>query len=305
MLEAENLKAIADRVRACVEADKHLIEELRKEIRSLSASVRRIQPRSTTALSFVATDGGNNSMAFDPFLVQVIRVVDSSRNEYCLDAVTPNTDIAKGYRVTASRRSVPVDGARRTHERLWVSPPLVPQPHDAKTRRKGPAQPLVGAGVSGTRRMGDPLPHRQEQRLRDRHHHSVRRTLRSKVFSKPYFIDTLKRSTNHRREETKDTTDLFSRLAKHSKVISRYRLAMYLEGTMLKEYPVAAAVPNEIEEKSYAWKEYSRTALLADQEGGEANKFVGGVLHLVKFGKRQVRSHLARGHPGVPVPRSG
>ena len=36
----------------------------------------RIQPRTTTSISLVGTDGGNNKIQYDPFLIQLIRVVE-------------------------------------------------------------------------------------------------------------------------------------------------------------------------------------------------------------------------------------
>src|SRR5436190_491726 len=73
--------------------DRAVLDDLRREISPLRDRTRRIHPRTATTISLVATDGGNNKIQFDPFLIQIVRVVDSSNNEYCLEAVTPTTDL--------------------------------------------------------------------------------------------------------------------------------------------------------------------------------------------------------------------
>ena len=88
--------------------DRKLLEELRAEVRSGLGDARRIMPRQTTAVSLVGTDGGNNRVEFDPFMAQLIRVVDSSNNEYCLEVVTPTSDL-----VALSKRHLE-DGSAKT-----------------------------------------------------------------------------------------------------------------------------------------------------------------------------------------------
>src|SRR6516162_5135547 len=95
MFDPETIKDLKDAIADCIGADHEILNSLRAEIRPLKVSTRRIQPRATTSISLVGTDGGNNQLQFDPFLIQLIRVVDSSDNEYCLEAVSPTTEIAK------------------------------------------------------------------------------------------------------------------------------------------------------------------------------------------------------------------
>jgi hypothetical protein len=76
--QAQLKEAIAD----CIGTDQGVLDALREEIRPLKNATRRIQPRATTSISLVGTDGGNNQLQFDPFLIQLVRVVDSSNNEY-------------------------------------------------------------------------------------------------------------------------------------------------------------------------------------------------------------------------------
>lgn len=59
---------------------------------------------------------------------------------------------------------------------------------------------------------------------------------------------------------------------------------MSLEGVMTANYPCYVAIPRDIEAKAYVWQEYARDQD-TEKEGGEINKFVGGKMFFVKFGK--------------------
>src|SRR6266487_640227 len=87
--QAQLKQAISD----CIDGDRGILDALREEIRPLKQQTKRIQPRATTSISLVGTDGGNNQLQFDPFLIQLVRVVDSSNNEYCLEALSPTTPV--------------------------------------------------------------------------------------------------------------------------------------------------------------------------------------------------------------------
>jgi hypothetical protein len=60
MIEPESLTDLKHQIAGRITGDQALLDQLRREIRPLRSEVRRIQPRSTTALSLVGTDGGNN-----------------------------------------------------------------------------------------------------------------------------------------------------------------------------------------------------------------------------------------------------
>ena len=109
--------------------------------------------------------------------------------------------------------------------------------------------------------------------------------LRSKVFSGTLFAELRKGIDESIREQkTRKRRSIYvAGVAKHSKVLQRYRLAMMLEGTMRCEYPCYADVSRELEQNAYVWSEYARGGEI---ETGEANKFVAGKMFFVKFGGR-------------------
>jgi len=116
--------------------------------------------------------------------------------------------------------------------------------------------------------------------------------LRSKVFAGDNFARLIagikeridQQWTRHRRRI------YIAGVAKHSKVLARYRLAMALEHVLQTDYPAFVEVPREVEEKAYVWSEFARGDD-RESEGREINKFVGGKMFLVKFGS----------HPRDPV----
>ncbi len=72
-------------------------------------------------------------------------------------------------------------------------------------------------------------------------------------------------------------------IAKHSKVLDRYRLAMALENVLTNRYPAYVDVPPDMERSAYSRQEYVlREGTSAGDE--QINRFVGGKMHFVKFG---------------------
>src|SRR5438093_4215083 len=93
MIEPASLEILEKELNARIHEDRKILDEMRAEVRPLKSLTRRIQPRSATAISLVGTDGGNNQIKFDPFRIQLVRVVDSSENEYCLEVITPRASM--------------------------------------------------------------------------------------------------------------------------------------------------------------------------------------------------------------------
>ena len=285
MIDPQSLGGLRHAIHDQIAGDRVLLEQLRQEIRPLRGTTRRIQPRSTTSISLVGTDGGNNKLQFDPFLVQLVRVVDSSNNEYCLEVVSPTTNVtalsrnqfaADGSAATAlgkMMRYLGVDNLTKLSSMIRISEGDRPvSPTWVQVYRE-----LVEWAILFTI-------------LREKDFGTdtlivCDGLLRSKVFAGDLFakyLTGLEEGINAQFQRAKRRIFLAG-VSKTSKVLDRYRLAMALEDVLTTDYSAYVEVPRDLEEKAYVWSEYARGDD-RELEGGEVNKFVGGKMFFVKFG---------------------
>ena len=284
MIEPESHQQLRHEISERITADRNLLEALRTEIRPLRSGVKRIQPRTTTSISLVGTDGGNNSLQFDPFLVQLIRIVDSSNNEYCLQAITPSTNIERLSAAQFDADGQPITSLGRLMDELKITK-LQNLSHMIRPSEGG--SPRSTSWVQVYRELVEWATL-----------YSILRKdfatdtlivfdglLRSKVFAEDNFATLLRKMSEaiiRQYRENRRHVYIVG-VAKHSKVLARYRLAMALERILVTNYPAYVEIPRKIEEKAYVWAEYARGDD-REMEGGEINKFVGGKMFFVKFG---------------------
>jgi hypothetical protein len=287
MVTASSQAGLKQEIVGRIVDDRALLDQLRAEVRPLKEDVHRIQPRSTTAISLMGADGGNNSIPFDPILVQLIRVVDSNNNEHCLEAITPSTSVTALSARQFDDRGAPRTQLGKVMEYLGVRD-ITALTH--MIRRNDGDRPVSPSWVNVYREL-------VEWAILSviiREYFFATDTilifdglLRSKVFAGDLFRRYLQGMQDgiraHRSRRNRDV--YLAGVAKHSKVLDRYRLAMALEGVMATDYPAYVEIPRELEEKAYVWSEYARGNDRED-EGGEINKFVGGKMFFVKFGAR-------------------
>ncbi|WP_228049101.1 MULTISPECIES: hypothetical protein [unclassified Nodularia (in: cyanobacteria)] len=245
----------------------------------MKTEVRRINPRTTTSISLVAADGGNNKVNFDPYLFQLVRVVDSYGRELLLDLTSPTTNIEE-----LSISHLDKDGNHKSAlglmmkelgvETLWELSPMIPKPDE---ENPNPSWVLVYRDLAEWGALYQMLQeggfNTDTLIVRDG-------LLRSKIFTQKLFKDLLEKINDAIKEIyclTRRRVYLVG-FSKKSKVITRYRLAFALEGILTQGYPCYVEIPPHIQRKAYIWDEYAT--------GSEAEKFVGGRLFMVRFGSR-------------------
>lgn len=278
MFDPDRLPELRRLVQEATHGDASLLEDVLRQVLSLRP-VQTIQPRNTNSISLVASDGGNNRLEFNPFSLMVVRVVDTYGVEQFLDVISPYTDtVALGQRhldqLTPLGKMMLALGVTSLAELS----PMIPE------KRKSASWPLVYRDLCEWAVLYDLICNSTWGSDTLIIHDGL---LRAKIFAKDLFIvlyGKLREAIERTRKERRRDIFLVG-IAKHSRVIERYRLAMAIADIFPAGHPRYVAVPAEIQGEVYGtWPEYVRAP---DDDTGdrEKPKFNMGAMHLVRFGK--------------------
>jgi hypothetical protein len=279
MFDPDRLPELKSLVREATRGDSGLLDEVMRDV-ALLRPVTTIQPRNINSISLVASDGGNNRLEFNPFSLQVVRVVDTFGDELFLDVISPSTDT-----VTLGQRHLdnPWSPLGKLMRDLGASTlgqlsTMIP------ARPKFRAWPLVYRDLCEWAVLYDLICYERWGSdtlvIRDG-------LLRTKIFAEDLFVrlyGLMKTAIERNRRERKRRIFLVG-IAKHSRVIERYRLAMAVEDVFPAGQPCYVPVPQELQIKVYDWADYVRSPE-DDDSDKEKRKYNMGAMYLVRFGKR-------------------
>lgn len=278
MLSPESIDRLKEEIALLVHDDRALLSKLRMHASALRGAIERIHPRPATSVSLVATDGGNNSVKYDPLMVDLIRVVDSSNNEYHIEAITPNLTLAE----LDSRQFHP-NGTPKTKLGELMQFLKVESLSDVCQVFKVAEDKRSASWVGEYRGLHEwaVLFHLVRELTFGTDTIVVRDgPFREKMFLPGIFKkfrDGLKEGLDHQLKKKRRRLYLVG-ILKKSKVFQRYRLALALERTFNTQYPCFAKIPDEMMHEAFS--KYPEWI-----ENSESNEgFVAGQLFAAKFG---------------------
>jgi hypothetical protein len=282
MFEAAELPELRRLIADQVERDSEELNRLLAQLRVAKGDVRTIAARQTTSVALMAADGGNNRVTFNPFYLQIVRIVDSKGKQLCLDVVSPSTDIdelsRKQFLPDAAGRIKPLGRLMQAlgADHLTALSPMM--------TGESASWVWVFRELCEWATLFDLISHR------DFAHDTLvvyDGLLRSPRFHGNLFIQMYQllreridyvRRTDHRQI-------WLVGVAKSSQVLENYRLAMSLSGLFERGSPCFVPVPYEIQKQVYRRDEYIRSPddIAADRENRQYNI---GAMHFVRFGSR-------------------
>jgi len=273
----EQLPALRRQIHDQAARDFRLLEDLVGQAREMAPGVRPIRPRTATSVALTAADGGNNAVAFNPFSLQIIRVVDSAGKELFLDVVSPATDIDElGRRHLAERTALGGLMADLGITRLAeLSPIMAGRSRQwVEVYRDLCEWATLYDLVCNHSFAADTLV------VRDG-------LLRTTIFAGDVLarVGQLMRTAIEREMVENRRRVWVAGLAKKTKVLDHYRLAMSLAGIFDRGTPCFVPVPKRMQEQVYRDRDYLRAP-----DSGPGNENIGE-MYFVRFGS----------HSGDPV----
>jgi hypothetical protein len=271
LFTAEQLPELRRKIRAQAALDARVLDDLTRQARELAPHVRPIRPHMATAVALTAADGGNNSVAFNPFELQVIRVVDSQGKELFLDVVSPGTDMEE-----LSRSHVETGTALGR---------MMADLHAA--RLSDLSSMMTGRSVRWIEVYRDLC---EWATLYDliAHHDFATDTLivrdgllRTTIFTRDTLVrlGTLIKAAIDRQARENHRRIWLAGLAKKSRVLDHYRLAMSLAGIFDRGTPCFVPVPRHLQDRVYRLN----AGYLREPDEAQATENIG-VMYFVRFG---------------------
>jgi hypothetical protein len=267
----EQLPGLRRKIRAQAEHDSAALHALVAQARGMAQQVRPIRPRTATAVALTAADGGNNAVVFNPFSLQIVRIVDSAGKELFLDVVSPATDISE-----LSRQHL---ASRTALGRLMT---------DLGARELRDLSPiLAGRSASWVQAYRDLCEWATLYDLVCNHDFAADTLvvrdglLRATIFSGDVLvrIGHLVRAAIERQAKDNHRRVWLAGLAKKTKILDTYRLAMSLAGIFDRGSPCFVPVPPALQENVYR----SNSDYVRDPADEGAGQNIGRMF-FVRFG---------------------
>ncbi|HET9282751.1 MAG TPA: hypothetical protein VFR24_12385 [Candidatus Angelobacter sp.] len=282
-----DLEELRAKVAQAYRTDDQLLAKFRGYARRLRDGIKPLRTYSVNAVSFVSADGGDNRLAFNPALIELVRVVDSRGNQCVLDALPSSATPAELESRVKDGSSTIVPQLKRLCADLGVNVTAL------SYLLGGLGQPGKSTGAMRTYRdiiewavLYDLVTNPNLQwggdtiLVRDG-------LLRTKSFKRNIFpkLDQLLRQ-GIAAHATRNVNLSIVGVAKQSAVLSRLAVALELEAAFHRDYPCYVQVDQDIEEECY---NFDRTWLLTyetaeEDENGQKLYQAMGRMFLVKFG---------------------
>jgi hypothetical protein len=278
MLSPESVDRLKEEIAILVQEDRTSLTKLRTHASALRGTIERIHPRPATSMSLVATDGGNNNVQYDPLMVDLVRIVDSSSNEYHIEAITPHLTLAE-----LDSRQFNGSGTPKTKLGELMRFLNVRSLSEVCQVFKVPEDKRSASWVGEYRGLHEwaVLFHL----VRDLTYGTDTIVVRDGPFREKMFLpgvfkrfrDGLKEGLEHQLKHKRRRLYLVG-ILKKSKVFQKYRLALALERTFNTQYACFARIPDEMMHEAFS--KYPEWI-----ENSESNEgFVAGKLFAAKFG---------------------
>ncbi len=247
-LETIDMTRARDGLRSALEQERPMLEDLRDRVRGFE--IHEIGYRRCYAISPVATDGGENRLTFEPFNLEILRVVDSDGRER-FQKILPLSG-GPGIFRAAFDRTFPdhVPLLAEFLERLDVrydDLSYLLNPDRSAGDLRSAVQPFRDI-VEWAVLLDIAWNPGQTKAL------VIRDGLLRSIALRKEILPKLARSFE---EAYREQGSLLVGVAKRSKVLNYLSFALALEGTLRKSYPCFCEVPKQIEREAHRqWRSW-------------------------------------------------